>query len=157
MAALNRNEPWISSALTAIDDAVVKIVEAGIPHEKIMLLGFSQGACFMLEYAARNARRYGAVVGLSGGLLGPDFINRDYQGSLENTPVLLGSSELDTFIPKQRLDFTASTLQLLGGKVTKKVYSGRSHLVNHDEVNRARNMMLRILSGVEEEEEEDAD
>ena len=64
------NEPYLSAALAAIDDVLEKTKTAGIPVEKTMLLGFSQGACLALEYAARRAKRYGGVVGLSGGLIG---------------------------------------------------------------------------------------
>ncbi|MDZ7345092.1 MAG: alpha/beta hydrolase [candidate division KSB1 bacterium] len=116
------NEPWLSSALAAVKDSLDRLVAAGIPHERVVLLGFSQGACLALEYAARNARRYGGLVGLSGGLIGPEGTPRDYPGSLAGTPVFLGCSEVDVHIPKARVHHTADVLQRLGGQVTTRLY-----------------------------------
>src|SRR5262245_53193359 len=77
MAPLDENEPWLSSALSAVGAALARVTVAGIPLERVVLLGFSQGACLELEYAARNAWRYGGVFGLSCGLIGPDGTPRD--------------------------------------------------------------------------------
>src|SRR6185436_7076805 len=96
---------------------LAEIAAAGIPPERTILLGFSQGACLTTEFAARNAARFGGIVGLSGGLIGPDDTPRDYPGSLAGTPVFLGCSDVDFHIPKERVNFTAEVLQRLGGKV----------------------------------------
>src|SRR5690242_4203390 len=81
LAPLEMNEPWLSSALAFVGNVLAEIIRAGIPHERVMLLGFSQGACLALEFAVRNARRYGGLVGLSGALIGPDGTPRNYAGS----------------------------------------------------------------------------
>jgi predicted esterase len=88
LAPLSENEPWLSSALSFLDDVYARITTASIPPECVVVLGFSQGACLALEYAARHAHRYGALVGLSGALIGPDATPRDYDGSLAGTPIL---------------------------------------------------------------------
>lgn len=110
-----------------------------------MLLGFSQGACLTLEFLARNARRYGGVVGLSGGLIGPDDTPRNYAGSLAGTPVFLGCSDVDPHIPKERVQYTAEVLQRLEGEVTMRLYPNMDHAVNHDEIKFVRNMMARLM------------
>jgi phospholipase/carboxylesterase len=94
LAPLAHNEPWLSSALQVIAGMVRDLERDGIPSSRIVLLGFSQGGCLALEFAARNAGRYGAVIGLSAGLIGPDETSRTYAGSLQGTPVLLGCSDL---------------------------------------------------------------
>ena len=99
-APLAQNEPWLSSALATLDALVARIGAAGIPPERTILLGFSQGACLASEYAARHARRWGGVVALSGGLIGPDDAPRDYPGALNDTPVLLGCSDIDSISPR---------------------------------------------------------
>ncbi|HEU5088756.1 MAG TPA: dienelactone hydrolase family protein [Roseiflexaceae bacterium] len=134
MAPLASNEPWLSSALRRVDELVAYVAEHGIPHEKIVLLGFSQGACLALEYAARNARRYGGLVGLSGGLIGPDETPRNYAGSLSETPVFLGCSDVDFHIPKERVILSADVLRGLGGNVEMRLYPGMDHTVNEDEI-----------------------
>ena len=111
MESIERNEPWLSSALAKLASILSQISAAGIAPEQTLILGFSQGACLSLEFGARHARRYGGLVGLSGGLIGPDDTPRDYPGSLSGTPVFLGCSDVDPHIPKQRVDETAAVLR----------------------------------------------
>lgn len=131
---LERNEPYLSSALGVVKQLIGRANAAAVPTERIVLLGFSQGACLALEFAARSARRYGGVAGLSGGLIGADGTPRDYPGSLGGTPVFLGCSDIDFHIPKARVDESAEVLARLGGDVTERLYPGMGHTVNEDEI-----------------------
>ena len=134
LAPLEENEPWLSSALEAVGAAVSGFEEAGLDAAQIILLGFSQGACLALEFAARNARRYGGVVAFSGGLIGPDGTPRDYNGTLDGTPVFLGCSDIDAHIPKARVHESADVLERLGADVTQRIYPGMGHTINRDEI-----------------------
>jgi len=145
LVPLDENEPWLSSALSFVGDIYSQIINAGLPPERVMLLGFSQGACLTLEFSARNARRHGGIVGLSGALIGPDDAPRDYNGSLEATPVFLGCSDVDFHVPKERVDQTAEVLRRLGGEVTKRLYPNMDHSVNLDEINFVRGMMQSLI------------
>ncbi len=147
LAPLDQNQPWLSSALAILGDVLTRISDAGIPPERTMLLGFSQGACLVLEFAARNARRYGGIVGLSGALIGPDDAPRDYPGSLAGTPVFLGCSDVDFHVPKARVQQAAEVLQRLGGAVTMQLYPNMDHSVNQDELDFVRSMMQALLAG----------
>jgi phospholipase/carboxylesterase len=144
LAPLDANEPWLSSALAAIDTIFSQLAEAGIPPERVILLGFSQGACLSLEYAARHARRYGGAAGLSGGLIGPAVTPSNYQGSLDGTPVFLGCSDVDPHIPKKRVQESADMLRQLGGEVTARLYPGMGHTVNQDEIAFVQGMMAAL-------------
>ena len=146
LVPLADNEPWLSSALKFVGDVLTEIVNAGIPAERIMLLGFSQGACLALEFAARNARRYGGIVGLSGALIGPDDTPRDYKGSLAGTPVFLGCSDVDFHVPRERVDQTAEVLRRLSGEVTERLYPNMDHSVNQDEIDFVRGMMQTLVA-----------
>ena len=146
LVPLDENEPWLSSALGFVRNVLAEITNAGIPHERIMLLGFSQGACLTVEFAARNARRYGGIVGLSGALIGPEDTPRDYPGSLGGTPVFLGCSDVDFHVPKERVDETAEVLRRLGGEVTQRLYPNMEHTVNQDEIDFVRGMMQRLIA-----------
>ena len=143
-APLEQNEPWLSSALSFVGEVFTQIVNAGIPPERIMLLGFSQGACLTLEYSARNARRYGGIAGLSGALIGPDATPRDYKGSLEGTPIFLGCSDVDFHVPKERVEQTAEVMRRLGGNVTMRLYPNMDHSVNQDEIDFVSGMMQLV-------------
>ncbi len=141
MAPIAANEPGLSSGLAVLAGLVERLAAAGIPPERTALLGFSQGACLALEFSARHACRYGAVVGFSGGLIGPPGTPRDYPGSLAGTPVFLGCSDRDPHIPKPRVDETAEVLAALGGTVTKRIYPHMAHTVNADEIDFARGLL----------------
>lgn len=145
LVPLMENEPWLSSALEFVGEVMKQIVAAGIPAERTILLGFSQGACLTLEFAARNARRFGGIVGLSGALIGPEDTPRDYAGSLAGTPVYLGCSDADFHVPKERVDETAEVMRKMGGSVTERLYPNMDHTINQDEIDFVRGIMDIVL------------
>jgi predicted esterase len=144
MEPIESNEPWLSSALALVESLLAEIARAGTPPHQTVLLGFSQGACLTLEYAARHAQHYGGVIGLSGGLIGPEGTSREYKGTLAGTPVFLGCSESDPHIPKDRVFESAKVLTRLGGLVTARLYPNLGHEVNADELEK----VSEILSAV---------
>jgi len=144
LSPIASNEPWLSSALAALGDVLARVAAGGVPPARTILLGFSQGACLVLEFAARHARRYGGLVGLSGGLIGPEGTPRDYAGSFDETPAFLGCSDVDPHIPKARVAQTAAVLRRMGASVTERLYAGMGHTVNADEVAFVRGMMAAL-------------
>jgi phospholipase/carboxylesterase len=147
LAAIDSNEPGITSGLQRIDAAVSRLREAGIPRERTMLLGFSQGACLASEYLARHADRYGGLVALSGGVIGPEGTPRDYEGTLDGTLVFLGCSDRDPHIPLARVEETADVFEALGGDVDKRIYEGMGHTVNADELASVRDLVGGLTVG----------
>lgn len=141
MAPMERNEPGISSAMRAIDRLLERVAAAGVPSERTVLLGFSQGACLASEYVARHARRYAGLAVLSGGLIGPDGTSRQYAGSLGGTPVFLGCSDIDAHIPRERVRESATVLRRLGADVELRLYPAMGHVVNDDELAAVRAML----------------
>jgi phospholipase/carboxylesterase len=144
-SSLAANEPFLSSALSLIGGLLARVNESGIAPEKVILLGFSQGACLSSEFVARNARRYGGLAVLSGGLIGPDDTPRDYPGTLDKTPVFLGCSDVDFHIPKERVLESAEILKKLGGEVTARLYPNMEHTINQDELDFVRGMMKSLV------------
>jgi phospholipase/carboxylesterase len=134
MAPVERNEPWLTSALHKVAGALEQCATAGIPPERTLLLGFSQGACLAVEFAARHARRYGGVACLSGGLIGPQLMPERYRGDFAATPAFLGCSDIDAHIPAERVRESAALLQRLGADVTLRLYPGMGHTINPDEL-----------------------
>jgi predicted esterase len=141
LAPIAENEPWLGSALAAVGGVLRRLGEAGLPPERTILLGFSQGGCLVLEFAARNARRYGGVAGLSGGLIGPPGTPRDYPGSLAGTPVFLGCDERDPHVPAERVRDTAKVMEGMGATVTARLYRGLGHTIGPDELEAVRAML----------------
>ena len=146
LAPLAQNEPHLSDALTTVGAAFAQLATDGYPPERIALIGFSQGGCLALEYAARNAKRYGAVAGLSAGLIGPPGTPRDYAGSFAGTPVFLGCSDIDAHVPLARVHETRDVLGRMGAAVTERIYPGMGHTVNADEVAHVRSMLAGLAA-----------
>lgn len=145
LAPLAHNEPWLSGALNIIDTLVAEAVAAGVPHERIGLAGFSQGACLVLEYASRHPHRYGFVAGLSGALVGPLGTARD-AADLQRTPVLLGCAELDAHIPLIHVEHSAAALAALNADVTTHIFPGASHTVFPEEIAWLRAQAARLVA-----------
>jgi len=136
-APIETNEPYLSSALEVLETLLARVEET-VPAERVILLGFSQGACLTLEFAARHARRYGGVVGLSGGLIGPDGTPRDYPAEFEGTPAFLGCSDVDPHIRRDRVIEAADVFKRMGAQVTARLYPGMGHTVSQDEIDSVR-------------------
>jgi phospholipase/carboxylesterase len=146
-APLEANEPYLSSALGLLE-SLVETVNAKVPHERLILLGFSQGACLMLEFAARHARRYGGLIAFSGGLIGPDGTPRDYPGSFQGTPAFIGCSDVDPHIPKERVIEAGDVLKRMGANVTVRLYPNMAHTVNADEIHTAAQVVEAVAHEV---------
>lgn len=145
LAAREKNEPKLSSALAMIHELLNEVKEVGIPSEKTMLLGFSQGACLALEYAARYPQKFGGIVAWSGGLIGTDDELVGYDGSLMDTPIFIGCSNIDFHIPVERVHQSAKILQELSAEVDERIYPSMGHTVNMEEVQAVKAMMKALV------------
>ena len=145
LVPLESNEPWLTSALERISEVHAQVISAGIPSEKVFLLGFSQGACLALEYAARNARRYGGVAGLSGALIGPPDLPRNYLGSFDGMPLFLGCSNIDFHVPEEYVHHSAKVFEGMGAQVTTRIYPKMDHSINQDEIDFVNQMLAAVI------------
>jgi phospholipase/carboxylesterase/glyoxalase family protein len=147
MTAAVLTEPNLASALALVARLIESAGANRIPPERVALLGFSQGGCLALEFAARNPRRYGAVIGLSSGLIGDRVAAEKYAGSLDGTPVFIGCSDVDPFVPLQRVKQSVEAMRRLGGDVTERIYAGAGHTIVTDEVEQVRQFLDKMLTG----------
>lgn len=134
LSPLERNEPDLSYALERVDNLINSIVSSGKRLDQIVLAGFSQGACLASEYVIRNPRRYGGLVVLSGGWIGPQNTTRTSDADLDGMPVFIGCSDIDQFIPVSRVEETADLFESMRADVRLSIYSGMGHTVNADEI-----------------------
>ncbi|MGE5761473.1 MAG: alpha/beta hydrolase [Gemmatimonadota bacterium] len=144
MAEKEKNEPGLSSGLWVLGKLVEDVVARGIGRERILLLGFSQGACLTAEFVVEHAARYGGVILYSGGVIGPPGTTWEYPGSFGGTPIFLGCSDADAHVPKTRVDESAAVFMRMGATVTERIYPGMGHLVNEDEIAFTRKVMDAI-------------
>ena len=141
---MEQNEPHLSSALARLASLLGDVERAGIPAERVVLAGFSQGACLASEFVARHAQRYGGLLVFSGGLIGPPGTPRAYEGTLAGTPVFLGCSDVDPHIPLARVNETAEVLARLGAAVDKRIYPRFGHTINQDEIDAAAALVATV-------------
>jgi predicted esterase len=144
LSPIPQNEPGITSALGVLAGLVREAAGAGVPASRVLLMGFSQGACLVLEFAARHPAVYAGVVGLSGGLIGPPGTPRDYPGSLSGAPVFMGCSDVDPHIPVERVQESAEVFRRMGAAVDARIYKGMGHTVNMDELSAVRSLLAAI-------------
>jgi predicted esterase len=144
LAPLEANEPWLSSALARVEELVGALAGEGVAAERVMVAGFSQGACLALEHAARHPRRYGAIVAFTGGLIGPPGAARDYPGSFAGTPAFLGAGDPDPHVPWARVEESAATLRRMGAEVRVARYPGLGHTIADEELAVARAMLEAV-------------
>ena len=155
LVSTKQNQPGIPSAMTVIRSLVTEADLLGVPRAKIMILGFSQGACLALEFAARNPVRYGAIFALSGGLIGPPGTTWESEHSLDGTPVFIGCSDVDPHIPRSRLEESGEVLTRLGAAVTLKLYPGMGHTISGAELEQVNGMVASVMAAPEDLEAAD--
>jgi predicted esterase len=141
LAPIHQNEPGITSGLRVLSRLIESLHERNVEPERVALLGFSQGACLALEFAARHARRYAGVFGLSGGLIGPPGTPRNYPGEFSGTPVFLGCSDVDSHIPLERVHESADVFRRMDATVDERIYPGMGHTVSRDEIEAIHNLL----------------
>lgn len=145
LTPIEQNQPWLDSALRFVSDVVKRAVGAGIPRDKVVLAGFSQGACLASEFLARNPARYGALIAYTGGLIGPPGTKFAYKGNLDGTPCLVASGDPDPHVPWTRVQETAAALAALGGDVNLQHYPGLPHTISPEEIALGRELLSGLL------------
>jgi phospholipase/carboxylesterase len=146
LADIASNEPGLSSGLAVLGTLVSRVEAAGVPRDRIVLLGFSQGACLATEFAIRNASRFGGVVVFSGGAIGPPGTRWDESRRFDGTPMFFGCSDVDSHVPAARVIESAELCARMGADVTRRLYPGMGHTINDDEIAWARNLLDALAS-----------
>lgn len=143
MAPPAQNELWLSSALSLLKEMVDDVITEGISKENIYFLGFSQGACLIVEFVTRNAAKFGGVVAFTGGLIGDKIYSENYNGDFENTPIFIGSSNPDPHVPVERVYATTKILKGMNGDVTEKIYNNMGHTISQNEIDLANKLVFK--------------
>lgn len=125
LAPVEHNQPHLDEALGRLATLVDDLTAAGVGAERVVLLGFSQGACLTAEFALRHPRRYGGLVLWTGGDLTDPQVGGDFGG----TPAYVSNGDADPHVPLERSDRTVARLRDAGAEVTREVFPGRPHTV----------------------------
>lgn len=141
LAPIEQNQPWLDSALRKIEATVKLATDAGIAADRILLCGFSQGACLATEFVASHPHRYAGHIAFTGGLIGPPGIDLTHQGSLAGTPAFFGSGDPDPHVPFERVQQSAAVFTAMGATVTVRRYPGRPHTITPEELEFGRRLV----------------
>jgi phospholipase/carboxylesterase len=134
LAPLADNEPRLSFALYRLEALRVDLETAGVDPATIVWVGFSQGACLITEYVARSTHKFGGLVSLTGGLIGPPDEGLTKPSAVNELPSFFGASDVDPFVPLERVRTTARAFEAAGAVVSEAVYPGAIHEIVSDEV-----------------------
>ena len=141
LAPPRQNEPWLSSALSLLNELLIDITNTGLVKKQIYFLGFSQGACLSLEFVTRNACGYGGVIAFTGGLIGDRIYSENYFGDFEGCPIFVGCSDPDPHVPVERVYATVNILRSMNASVTEKIYPNMGHTITSDELDHANRIL----------------
>lgn len=147
MAPIEDNEPGITSAISVVHALIDAAVAHGVPVERIVLMGFSQGACLSVTAAQRRPARYGGVLVYSGGLIGPPRTQWSTEGNFGGTPIFFGCSDVDGHIPAGRVRESAVHLKKMRATVTLRLYPGMGHTINDEEIGVGRELLAGLAAG----------
>lgn len=148
LAPRQENEPYLTSALNTVRTLVQFAEQGGIPAERIVIAGFSQGACLATEFVARHPRRYAALVALTGGLVGPLGTDLTHTGDLAGTPAMLACGDPDTHIPWERVEQSAEILRGMGAQVATHRYPGRPHTISPEEIELGEKLVQSVFASM---------
>jgi phospholipase/carboxylesterase len=149
MAPIAQNQPWLDSALRKIEATVKLVTDAGISADRILIGGFSQGACLATEFVASHPRRYAGLIAFTGGLIGPPGMDLTHPGSLVGTPAFLGSGDPDPHVPFERVQQSAAVLTSMGASVTVRRYPGRPHTITPEELDFGRRLVQEAFNNID--------
>ena len=143
LAPENKNQPWLNSALDLLGLLEKDLVSAGIPTENIYFFWLSQGACLTLEYLTRNAKKYGGVIAIIGGLIGENLNTGNYITDFQGTRIYLGTSDPDLHVPVKRVKRTGDILRSKNANVDLKVFKNAGHTILREEISEANAFVFR--------------
>ena len=149
LAERELNQPHLDSALARVQATIDLALAAGIPRERIVLAGFSQGACLAAEFIASHPARYAGLIAWTGGLIGPPGSKLTQEGELLGTPALFASSDPDQWVPWTRVQESARIFTAMGAQVELRRFPGKPHSVSGEEIEMARQLIERAFAGVQ--------
>jgi predicted esterase len=143
MEPLADNEPALGAAVDRIAREVERLAADGFDPDRIIVGGFSQGACVVCEYLRRRPPRHLGALILSGGLPGAGGEVGADRADLSGLPVLLTTSPADRWVPIARVRETAAWLEASGARVFLEVFADRPHRIDPLDIDACR----RFLAG----------
>lgn len=106
-----------------VEHLIAREIERGIPAERIILAGFSQGCAMTLQTGLRYPHRLAGLLGLSGYLPLADKIESERHPANQDTPIFQAHGNSDQVIDLARAEESRDLLQSLGYQVEWHEYA----------------------------------
>ncbi len=116
------DEAGIRASELAVHALIQREVSRGIPTERIVLAGFSQGCAMTLHTGLRAHYKLAGLMGLSGYLPLLDMAERDFHAVNLATPVFLAHGVQDPVVTLDRAQASHAKLVSLGFQVQWHTY-----------------------------------
>jgi phospholipase/carboxylesterase len=128
---VERNQPALDRSVRVLEASLARLTEAGFDGERVVLWGFSQGACLLSHLVLSAPRPLAGLVLFTGGYLGtaPPVPGGP---ALNGVPVVLRSIEDDPWVPRHRVDETAALLRQAGAQVDLRIDPGADHIITDE-------------------------
>ncbi|HSI51204.1 MAG TPA: dienelactone hydrolase family protein [Ideonella sp.] len=139
------DEGGLRSSLLAVQALVDREVQRGIPANRIVLMGFSQGCAMSLLTGLRAPQRLAGIVGLSGYLPLSETTAAERSEANADVPLFLAHGQYDPVVPLARGQAARDTLQTLGYPLEWHTYP-MEHSVCGPEIEDLNRWLLRVLA-----------
>ena len=128
------DEIGVRASAGAIEALITQQVAAGIPAQRIVLAGFSQGAAMALHTGLRFAQPLAGIIALSGYLPLLASLNTQAHSANAHTPIFLAHGTNDPVVPFHLGERTRAALEKNNYVVTWRTYP-MPHSVCAQEIN----------------------
>ncbi|MGK3207881.1 alpha/beta hydrolase [Amycolatopsis sp. MEPSY49] len=128
---VERNQPALDRSVRVLEACLDRLAETGFDRDRVVLWGFSQGACLLSHLVLSAPRPPAGLVLFTGGYLGTTPPAPDEQ-ALRGVPVVLRSIEDDPWVPRHRVEETAALLRRAGAEVDLRIDPGTEHVITDE-------------------------
>uniref|UniRef100_A0A8D9ABH2 palmitoyl-protein hydrolase n=2 Tax=Cacopsylla melanoneura TaxID=428564 RepID=A0A8D9ABH2_9HEMI len=143
------DEEGIKRAAQKVHSLIDKEVSSGIPSDRIVIGGFSQGGALALYSALTYPKKLAGVVALSCWLPMHKTFPAAATGNPNiNTPFLQCHGDCDPIVPYMWGQLTSSLLKGFVKNVTFNTYQGLQHSSNSEEIDDIRNFVISAVPAV---------
>ena len=123
----------IRASAAAVTGLIDREIERGVPSERIVLAGFSQGGAIALHTALREPRALAGVLALSTYLPLASTVVSERSAANAGVPIFMAHGTADSVLPLALAEFSCRTLEALGYAIEWHAYS-MAHSVCLEEV-----------------------
>jgi len=138
------DEAGVRRSAAQVAQLLAREHERGVPWNRIVLAGFSQGGAVALFQGLRNPERLAGLVALSTYMVVAETLDQEASPANRDVPIFQAHGTLDPMVPIARGEAARDELMRRGYPVDFQTYP-IPHSVNMDEVQAIRGFLVSVL------------